>query len=57
MGSSNTRDKTGWLQANLKTYFALKCIRIPVRSTKVWESASFDKLEFRFGNKSNTLVK
>ena len=41
-----------WMQIDLNSYFNLKCIRIPIRSEKVYWSANFHDIEFRFGNKS-----
>lgn len=42
----------GWLQLNLKGYFSLKCIRIPVRNDGTSKSGHMQEVEVRFGNNS-----
>ena len=41
-----------WAQFDLKSYFKLKCIRVPVRSAEVYWNANFHEIEIRFGNNS-----
>ena len=42
----------GWVQADLRAPRTLLCLKVPVRSSKVYRTANFDELEIRFGNKS-----
>ena len=40
------------MQIDLRSYFKLKCIKIPVRSYRVFDNGYFHDIEFRFGNES-----
>ena len=48
MYHSNMVNGGGWLQLDLKGYFALKCIRVPVRDSE----GHMQEIEIRFGNES-----
>ena len=41
-----------WLQVDLKGLYALKCVRVPVRSTKAFHRSFFKGIQFRFGNET-----
>ena len=36
----------------MKDYYSLKCVKVPVRSTKVYYATFFQNVEFRFGNET-----
>ena len=40
------------MQADLTSYFTLKCFRVPVRSKKIADDGYFHEVEVRFGNRS-----
>ena len=42
----------GWLQVDLKGFFILECVRIPVISEKGHSTSFMKGVEFRFGNET-----
>ena len=51
MATSGSGDPL-WLQAEFESHRLLKCVRVPLASTKVTKNKNFNGIEFRFGNYS-----